>query len=56
MSAFNRGYAVSPAIADLERSNPAFKQAVGASPQPGLWSPGMVLAEPGSGFQVALLG
>ena len=43
MSAFNRAYcAVSPAIADLERSSPAFKQAVQMSLQPALWSPGIV--------------
>ena len=58
MSAFNQAYyAVSPAIADLERSSPAFKQAVQMSLQPALWSLGvMELAEPGSESQVALLG
>ena len=58
MSGFNQlYYAFSPAIADLERSSPAFKELVRASLQPALWSLGaMSLAEPGSEEQVALLG
>ena len=58
MSAFNEAYyAFSPAVADLQRSSPAFKEAVRASLQPLLWSLGiMSLAEPGSEHQVALLG
>ena len=58
MSGFNQVYyAFSPAVADLERSSPAFKEAVRASLQPALWSLGLLeLAEPGSEAQVAILG
>ena len=56
MSGFNQFYyAFSPAVADLERSNPAFKEAVRVSLQPTLWSLGiMELAE--SEAQTVLLG
>ena len=56
MSGFNQFYyAFSPAVADLERSSPAFKQAVQISMQPLLWSLGiMELAE--SEAQTVLLG
>ena len=56
MSGFNQFYyAFSPAVADLERSNPAFKEAVRVSLQPALWSLGiMELAE--SEAQTVLLG
>ena len=56
MSGFNQFYyAFSPAVADLERSNPAFKEAVRVSLQPALWSLGiMEFAE--SEAQVAIFG
>ena len=56
VSAFNQFYyAFSPAVADMERSNPAFKEAVRLSLQPTLWSLGaMEFAE--SEAQAVLLG
>ncbi len=56
VSGFNQFYyAFSPAVADLERSSPAFKEAVRVSLQPALWSLGiMELAE--SEAQTVMLG
>ena len=56
MSGFNQAYyAFSPAVADLERSNPAFKQAVQISMQPLLWSLG-IMESAESEAQTVLLG
>ena len=56
LSAFNQiYYSFSPAVADLERSSPAFREAVRISLQPALWSLG-VLEFAESGEQAALLG
>ena len=50
-------YAVSPAVADLEREHPAFKQAVALAAAPMLHSAAIVsLAEPGSEGQVVAYG
>ena len=59
MGAFNTAYyAVSPAIADLERQNPAFRDMIRAAITPGIWVLGAVmpLAEPGSEVSVTAAG
>ena len=59
MGAFNTAYyAVSPAVADLERQNPAFRDLVRASITPGIWALGAVMpmAEPGSDVSVSAAG
>ena len=58
LGAFNAAYyAVSPGIADLQRQNPALKQASAALLAPALWSAGVAgSAEPGSEASVAVHG
>ena len=58
MSAFNQVYyAVSPAVADLERQSPEMRELAKILMSPMLWSLGaMALAEPGSELQVAGIG
>ena len=58
MSAFNQAYyAVSPAVADLERQSPELRELARILMQPMLWSLGaMGSAEPGSELQVAGIG
>ena len=59
MGAFNTAYyTVSPAVADLERQHPAFRDLTRAAITPGIWVLGAVMqsAEPGSEESVAAAG